>query len=48
MSNQMNCVACDESPGPISMQSSGLVSKMFSDVTGLKGKIYEKIEISKS
>ncbi|CAG9810183.1 unnamed protein product [Chironomus riparius] len=43
MSNQANCVACDESPGPISMPSSGLVSKMFTDVTGLKVQLHYTI-----
>lgn len=38
MSEQTNCVACDGSPGCISMQGSVLVSKMYQDVTGLKGK----------
>jgi hypothetical protein len=38
MSKQTNCVGCDESPGSITMKGSVLVSKMFEDVTGLKGK----------
>lgn len=42
MSNQTNCIACDETPGTMSMQSSGLISKMYTDVTGLKGKIFFK------
>lgn len=39
MTNQINCVGCDESPGSILMQSSVLLSKMFEEVTGIKGRI---------
>lgn len=37
MALQVNCVGCDELPGCISMHTSVLVSKMFEEVTGLKG-----------
>ncbi|KAL7011167.1 hypothetical protein ACKWTF_014129 [Chironomus riparius] len=43
MSNQTNCIACDESPGLVSMQSSGLLAKMYSDVTGLTVQVHYTI-----
>lgn len=36
-----NCCGCDEEQGNIKIQSSILVSKMFLEVTGIKGKNQE-------
>jgi hypothetical protein len=38
MSEQVNCVGCDEEPGVLAIKTSVLVTKMFTEITGLNGK----------